>query len=133
MGYDFLKLTGAKRPGGETSGGRNRRWAKPPGGETSGGRNVRIPFQTNNIKILVKYELLCYFLTTLPNESRLGVSGETERSVLYYIFFRKKSLKKCGLRLFKIDGGETSGGRNRRGAKSPRILNLTNPVGTVNH
>ena len=38
-----------------------------------------------------------------------------EQSVLYYIFFRKK----IGLWLFKIGGGETSGGRNIRGAKPP--------------
>ena len=30
LGYDFLKLVGAKRPGGEISEGRNRRWAKSP-------------------------------------------------------------------------------------------------------
>ena len=35
------KRTGAKRPGGETSKGRNVQGAKRPGGETSRGRNVQ--------------------------------------------------------------------------------------------
>ena len=48
VSYDFLKLMGSKRPGGETSGGRNRRWVKLPRGETSEGRKVREYIRTGS-------------------------------------------------------------------------------------